>query len=135
MRQISFLYLKEKSLLFGEIYKPVARVSFWSERYRSWVRFQMLVDTGADYSILPRFAAVLLGFELKKLKQVQSFGTAGEHKLFFQNKIKTKLGPFTREIPVAFSSSSKTPPLLGRQDFLETFETVFSKKKQLTFRS
>lgn len=87
----------------------------------------MIVDTGADYSLLPRFLAQDLKIDLEEeCKAFSTQGIGGSEKVFFLPKIKVKLGKWERVIPVGFLERDEVPPLMGRHLFLETFETLFS---------
>lgn len=89
----------------------------------------MIVDTGADYTLLPRFLAEVLGINLvEDCRIFTTRGVGGKSKVYLaKSKIKVRLGEFTREIPVGFLATDYIPPLLGRQEFFETFRVVFEK--------
>jgi len=131
---LKFLFRKEKSLIFGRIYRPVAKVYFWSEKGKYWSEIWMIVDTGADYTLLPCWLSEDLKVDLKKDCRIFSTeGIGGSERVYFLPKIKVKLGNWEREIPVGFLDRDEIPPLMGRQGFLETFDTLFSKNHILTF--
>ena len=44
---------RENSDLFGSIYRPHAQVYFWSKK-KNWSGAMMIIDSGADYTLLPR---------------------------------------------------------------------------------
>lgn len=89
----------------------------------------MLVDTGADYTLLPYFLAYPLGINpITDCKVIHTKGVGGTNKVYlFKRKVKVKLGEFKREIPVGFLDNDYIPPLLGRQEFFETFKVTFDK--------
>ena len=44
----------------------------------------MIVDTGADYTLLPRFLAPVLGIDLNKdCQKLKTSGVGGEERVFF----------------------------------------------------
>lgn len=45
----------------GEIYRPYAAVFLFSEKRKEWLLSRMVVDSGADYTLLPRHYAIALG--------------------------------------------------------------------------
>lgn len=97
----------------------------------------MTVDTGADFTILPRYLADELGISLEEdcLKN-QTFGVGGERVIYLcKPKIKAKIGPHERQIPLAFFDSNEIPALMGRLGFLETFDTSFLKNHTLVFNN
>lgn len=130
---LTFRYRQEKSSIFGTIYRPVAKLSFWSARVKNWETVWMIVDTGADYSLLPRYLARDLGIELSALKAYATHGIGGKEKVYLAPKIKVKLGVWEREVPVGFLNRDDVPPLLGRHLFLEAFEVHFSKNHTVSF--
>lgn len=131
---LKFPYRKEKSSVIGVIKRPVAQVFFWSVKKRFWSETWMVVDTGADFTLLPRFMAEKLGVDLEKdCRTFNTYGIGGREQVYFLPKIKVKLGNWTQIIPVGFLERNEIPPLMGRHLFLETFQTLFSKNHVLSF--
>lgn len=131
---LTFPFRKEKSAILGIVHRPIAKVLFWSKKAHHWVATRMIVDTGADYSLLPRFMADKLGVNLEtECKLFTTFGIGGGERVYFLPKAKVKLGQWERTIPVGFLERNEIPPLMGRQLFLETFETVFSSDYTVSF--
>lgn len=123
--------------LFGKIYRPLAKVSFQSPKDVSrWSDTWMIVDTGADFSILPRYVAKDLGIDLKKdcIKNTTA-GVGGEQTIhLLLVKITARIGHIVRKVPVAFFDRDDMPPLLGRLGFLEMFDTEFLKSHVVIFK-
>lgn len=95
----------------------------------------MMVDTGADYTIIPRHFSQKLRISLEKdcFKDV-AFGVGGNQTIYFYKaKIAAKIGNLERKIPLAFFDNNEVPGLLGRLGFLETFNTEFRKNHFVTF--
>ena len=93
-----------------------------------------IVDTGADYTLLPRFLSQDLQVDLEKdCKVYKILGVGGSQRSYFLPQITAKLGSWTRKIPIGFLDSDEVPPLMGRHLFLETFETHFSKDHVVNF--
>lgn len=133
---VRFPFEDEGKTAFGRILRPVAKVTLASSYTDKLVDVWMVVDTGADYTILPRHFSEKLRISLEKdcLKNT-TFGVGGEQIVyFFKNKIKAKIGPLQRNIPVAFLDSNEIPALLGRLGFLETFNTKFLKTHFVVFK-
>lgn len=128
MATLRFSFEKRPSGIFGQVFRPIAKVSFWSDKIKRWVEIIMIVDTGADYTLLPRFYALDLGINLKKdCIPYSTTGVGGSEKVHIFKKAKVKLGKWERRIPVGFLDRDNIPPLLGRQAFLETFKVIFYK--------
>lgn len=121
---------------FGTIYRPVSLVSLKTFRKNTWISTWMVVDTGADFTILPRYLSEDLGISLERncIKDMTT-GVGGDQTIYLcKSKITAKIGSFTREIPLAFLDSNEVPSLLGRLGFLETFDTEFLKSHVLIFK-
>lgn len=89
----------------------------------------MIIDTGADYTLLPLFLAEELGVNIEKnCRAISTQGVGGASKAYLlRDKIEVKIGEYHRKIPIGFLRNDYIPPLLGRQEFLETFRVVFEK--------
>lgn len=124
---VSFQFKKEISPLFGIIQRPIAEVFIKHKTESIWQPVTMIVDTGADYTLLPHFFASLLGITISKdCKTIQTQGVGGTSKVYMvKEKLPVKLGEYKRTIPLGFLSSDYIPPLLGRHEFFETFKVVF----------
>lgn len=131
---LKFLFKVEKSAILGTIHRPIAQVFFWSKKSKQWIEIWTIIDTGADYTLLPRFMAGKLGISLEKdCKVFTTFGIGGGERVYFLPKINAKLGNWKRVVPVGFLERNEIPPLLGRHLFLETFETLFSSNHIVSF--
>lgn len=121
---------------FGQIFRPVAKVSLKSIKINVWSETWMVVDTGADFTILPRYLTADLGISLEDdCVKDETFGVGGRQSIYLcKRKIKAKLGEIERDIPVAFFNTNEVPALLGRLGFLETFDTEFLKKHTIVFK-
>lgn len=133
-RVAQFPHQLKKSPLFGQVTRPIARVDIWSEGYSQWERVEMVVDSGADYTILPRYLAVLLDIDLQtQTKQVKTQGVGGKQVVYFLSSIEIKLGKRQLSIPVGFLDTNQVPPLLGRHQALDAFEVHLEGGKQTSF--
>lgn len=135
MKTVSFPFERQRSAVFNVVYRPVAPVSLWSTRSRSWLRVMMLVDTGADYTLLPHLYATLLGVDLDtQCRRVVTAGIGGSERVYLLQGLGMRLGPWSRRIPVGFLDHDDVPPLLGRARCLDTFELRFARHRTM-FRS
>jgi len=122
---------------FGEVFRPVAKVSFKSPNLPIWSDVWMVVDTGADFTILPRYVSRDLGISLEKECVLDStVGVGGKQKIYlYKAKIIAKIGNVLRKIPLAFFDGDEVPALLGRLGFLETFDVEFLKSHIVNFKN
>lgn len=126
---ITFQFKEEKSPVFGTIRRPIAEVYLKHRQKNIWQPVTMLVDTGADYTLLPRFLASPLGVYFSHdCRSIHTLGVGGNCQVYLLTKsIKAKIGLYERTIPLGFVNSDSIPPLLGRQEFFETFKVIFEK--------
>ena len=122
--------------VFGRILRPVAKVTLRSPSVDKLVDVWMIVDTGADYTILPRHFSEKLRISLERdcIKDITA-GVGGEQVVYLcKPKIQAKIGSFERRIPLAFLDSNEVPALQGRLGFFETFDTEFLKTHFVIFK-
>ena len=90
----------------------------------------MLVDTGADYTLLPRSYAAILGVSPKRdCRRLLTAGIGGTEHVYLLPQLRMRLGPWLRRIPVGFLNHDDVPPLLGRVRCLDTFEVCFGRHR------
>lgn len=133
---VKFTFERAGKNIFGIIYRPIAKVSFKSLEEDQWNDTWMVVDTGADFTILPKYLSDDLGISLEHdcIKDVTS-GVGGQEVIYLcKLKIKARIGEFEREVPLAFFDNNEVPPLLGRLGFLETFDTRFLKTHHIILK-
>src|SRR3989338_1018767 len=133
---VKFAFEKGGKNIFGEIYRPIAKVSFKSPQKNLWTDTWMVIDTGADFTILPRYLAKDLGISLENDCSIDStFGVGGEQTLYLlSNKITIRMGNIEKQGPIAFLDNNDVPALMGRLGFIETFDTTFLKKPSVIFK-
>lgn len=131
---LTFPFEKSASPIFGTIRRPVAKISFFAKNKNRWYETWMIVDTGADYALLPKYFSSRLGVDLSKDCQIfKTFGIGGQEKVYLLKEIRARIGKWERNVPVGFLDQDDIPPLLGRHLFLETFNLFFSLNHYLAF--
>lgn len=100
------LFFRLKSFLpkiFGFVYRPIAAVNFWSRRLKEWQEVIAIVDTGADYTLLPKFYAFDFGVNLKtECKRKTTKGVGGKELVFLYPRMKAYFLGRTMTVPVGF---------------------------------
>ena len=92
----------------------------------------MVIDTGADYSLLPKRYAGILGIDLiKDCFAETTLGIGGSESVYQYKNLPIKIGKWQKEIPVGFLERDDIPPLLGRLSCLEVFRLIFDKKESV----
>ncbi|MBM4401909.1 MAG: retroviral-like aspartic protease family protein [Candidatus Cloacimonetes bacterium] len=137
MDVVKFPYEDAGEGFFGQIFRPLAKVTLSTPMVtKSPVNIWMVVDTGADYTIIPRHFSEKLRISLEHdCMKDETFGVGGRQTIYFyKSRVEAKIGGFRRKIPLAFFDNNEIPALLGRLDFLETFDTEFLKSHFVIFR-
>jgi len=124
---VKFAFEQSHSPVLGIVRRPVANVQFQTKASQLWQGVWMIVDSGADYTILPRFMAAKLDVQVERdCKVFHTSGIGGTEKVYFLPEIRVRLGEMERTVPVGFIDRNEVPPLMGRHLCMETFETYFS---------
>lgn len=131
-RIVSFPFTYIGKTKLGQVHRPYAIVSAFSKIRNRWQPLEMVIDTGADYTLLPKRYAFLLGIDFRHdCLTEKTLGVGGTEKVYQYNKLPIKISSWQNEIPVGFLDRDDLPPLLGRLGCLELLRLVFDKKTSL----
>ncbi len=79
--EVQFSFEKAPSSIFGYVFRPIALVYFYSKKTNVWIPVWGIVDTGTDYTLLPKGYAEKLGIDLiRDCDEYTTFGIGGEEK-------------------------------------------------------
>ena len=133
---VRFSFEDNGECFFGQIWRPVAKVTFESPKVDKSVDVWMIIDTGADFTILPNHISEKLRISLEHdCVKDYTVGVGGEQAIYLcKSKIKARIGHLERHVPLAFLDSNEVPALLGRLGFMETFDTEFLKTRTVVFK-
>jgi len=120
-KSASFPYERRASAIFGTVRRPVAYVELYSTAFQRWIGYTMIVDTGADYCVLPASIAWDLGIELRQCEPHAASGIGGQQKVFLHRTVQMRLGSWEFVVPMGFVKREDLPPLLGRYQCLDLF--------------
>lgn len=121
-----FRFHEIRSPLFDVIYRPYALVYIGDKERKRWVPVEMVVDTGADYTILPKRYLPILGFDaLKDCETQTTYGVGGPETVYLLRNARVRLGAWENEAPVGFLERDDVPALLGRHEFMELLKATF----------
>ncbi len=88
------------------------------------------MDTGADYTLLPRFFLQSLGAKgLGGGTTIPSKGIGGSERVRFFPHWPLRLGPWNLSAPIGFLDRDDIPPLLGRMECLDRFQVTFRRQR------
>ena len=119
MSHLTFTYIKNRPMLMAKLGNDKS-----SARY-----FEFLIDSGADYTLIPKSAATILGVDYDKIPNqktkietanLQSIRAKKTELLFIMSNIKFK-------IPVLICEA-EVECLLGRKGIFENFDITFKEK-------
>ncbi len=94
--------------------------------------FEFLVDSGADYSMLPRRFAELLGVDLSDVPETAVTGVGSSDVATQLGEMTLRVGDTDVTVPCLFSSNENTPYLLGRMGFFSRFNITFDNRRKRT---
>ena len=129
----TFPYRRRRSGLFGEARRPLVDLEAYSKTTHRWILLEdLLADTGADVSILPRRLGILLVKDVQKGRPVPIRGVApgAEISVFF-HRVRFRFAGKEFPVLVAIADSDDVPPILGRVQGLDRFNAAFRKGRQL----
>lgn len=134
MTTLTFSYTEQEHPVFGKITRPLMKISLYSERFGEWLSVnKVLVDTGADISVVPLPLGQILVPDVELGQPIQLGGMLSSNVMVnaFMHRIQTRIESHLFEMPVAVSTSLTIPPILGRQDALNRFKVSFVDGKKL----
>jgi len=126
--------LNQKHTRLGIIPDPVIPIPVLTKC--GYQKFDFLVDTGADCSIMPESVAQDLGIDVGSLPKMHFSGIEGGTINGYIAKITVKITATPIKITCALSTNKKSPFILGRKDVFSKFNIVFdNKNKNIKFIS
>jgi len=117
----------------GKILRPLIDIEIFSEVERDWIKIkEVLADTGADISIIPRSTGELILQDTTKGKVQEIKGIVPFARLIvYIHSMKFKINNKEFELPVAVADSFDVPPILGRVKGLDLFNVDFRKGQKI----
>ena len=104
--------------LIGKVFYPY--IAVYLKTIEGWKDFDFIVDTGADFTTLPRRAEEILGIDLSRCKESRAEGIGGVVIKTWETKIPIRIKDFELEVRCSITEDDKTPFLLGRIDLLDS---------------
>ena len=98
------------------------------------LRYEVLVDSGADLCIFNSEVGEAIGIDVKKGKPREVFGVGGKASVYYLHPVKIDVGGWEYEIQAGFMSdvAGRSVPygVVGQKGFFENFIVKFDLKKE-----
>jgi predicted aspartyl protease len=121
--------LDEIETPYGRVVDPTVVLQLKTpDGYRT---FNFVVDSGADYTVLPGSFAEELGVDLTEAPRMDLCGVAGIDVPARLADITFRIGDSDVTVPCLFSSNQDTPYLLGRMGFFSRFNVLFDNRRKM----
>ncbi len=134
MSEIKFRYQLEDSNIFESIKRPRVRMHIYSRVFKEWLSIEdVLVDTGADLSILPVTLGTVLVGDIKNKRRFKITGLVS-HTYMYLHNLSTRLNGKVIKALFAIADTDDLPPTMGRKGALDKFDVTFQKGRTITFK-
>ncbi len=131
--EIEFGFRKEPSVIFGDIFRPVAKITIINGEIES--DELVYVDSGADVTLISRSVGDYLGFKIGEDEKIQDIkGVGGKAVPIIIKSAKIRIGDITTDARIAWSLVEDVPLLLGRIDIFNLFDIIFRKNASTIFK-
>lgn len=121
---IGFSYTQHASDIYRIVHRPESRVAIRSTR-GSWLSHAMIVDSGADFSVLPKSVGEFLGMRKTATDRLHHVGAVGGAIWVVMRRVSMRIGPHEFTADAGWASTDAVPALLGRADVFDRFDVVF----------
>ena len=124
--------MKFKYKTYGLIPRPVIEITL--KHIDNLIRYEVLVDSGADICLFSQSVGEAIGVDIKSGKIREVFGVGGKASLYYLHKISIEVGGWNYEIEAGFMPdvAGRTMPygLVGQKGFFENFIVKFDLLKE-----
>ena len=129
----SYKYKECRSKILGTINRPLIDIEIYSLLAKKWLLIEnVLVDTGADASVLP-YSQGLMIVETPEKGERQDVGGIVPHArlVVYCHDLRIRVNGKEFEAAVMIAESDDVPPILGRHKAIDRFLAQFDKGKEL----
>lgn len=125
-----FDYLRFPHARVGDIFRPYAQVVLRTDA--AALNQDMLVDSGADISIIPLTVGELLGFAVDDPKEIVRIGGIGGKIPTVYRQVQAQIDDDVVSMNVAWTQTDDVIPVLGREDLFDRFHIEFRQDEKIT---
>lgn len=120
-------YTEKESRILGKVLRPLIQIEVFSVMKQDWeIIDDVLVDTGADLTVLPRYLGESIIRDIATGEYVEIKGVVPTSVLIaFIHCLKLKVAGIEFETKIAIADSNDVPPILGRCTALDLFTIEF----------
>lgn len=130
--KITIPYAREESNIFENVLRPRLSIDIYSEFLSDWITIDdVLADTGADLSVLPKSLGVLIVGDIREGKKYRVTGLAGHSKYIYLHRLATRIGRKKIKAAFAIAVTDDIPPTLGRIDALDKMNIEYQKGRRM----
>ncbi len=120
-------FKKERSK-FGVIYRPLTKVILQKGKFS--VEVSMLIDSGADISMIPFRFGKAIGFRQEKKDEISEVqGISGAGVPYIIKNVIMILNGKRLNVRIAWALVEEVPILMGRLDIFDKFKIIFDQQK------
>ena len=117
---------------FGLFLRPVIEIRVKNKD--TSLRYEVLVDSGADLCLFDAALGEAIGLEIEKGKPKEVMGVGGKFSLYYLHRVTIEVGGWPYEIEVGFMPSvgGRTAPygIVGQKGFFDKFVVTFNQSEE-----
>jgi hypothetical protein len=132
----SHKYKERHSKILGKIKRPLIDIEIFSQLANNWFVIEnILVDTGADVSVLPFSQGAMFIENIESGEKTDVSGIVPYARLIvYLHRLKMRVNGKEFEAPVLIAESDDVPPILGRVEAIDQFIAEFDKGEELMLK-
>ncbi|MFH1777238.1 MAG: aspartyl protease family protein [Candidatus Omnitrophota bacterium] len=123
-----FVKTDESGKILGVYYRPNAIVKLVNGD--NYIVSNMLIDSGADVSVIPKAEGEALGFRIEKDEKIEDVNGIGGQIPVVHRAIEFNIGIAGIKINIAWALINDLPPIMGREGVFDTFIIEFRQKEK-----
>ena len=124
--------MKFKYKRYGSTLRPVIEISL--KNGEQSVRYEVLVDSGADICLFDADIGETIGIDIEKGKSMEVFGVGGKASIYYLHPITIEVGGWPYKIEAGFMSNVAgrvmSYGLVGQKGFFDNFVVKFDLLKE-----
>jgi len=120
---IEFPFIRRSSKKLGDIFKPIVPVGIVGPKHN--INVMMLLDSGADISMIPYSVGEVLGLELNMKTRSEAQGIGEGSVSYVLGSAILRIGHYEIPARIGWALIEEIPLILGRLDIFRTLSIEF----------